>query len=194
MTNFNHQLTQQIAFAYVNVTILGIITLALLYAGIPFFGTVNDLLNAAGAILIAILAWQLYSLVREKYTIVSLLFSIVAWAGTAAIAINSMLVAFGGMGWKEGGMYTAIGFALIGIWLIMTLLTIPSQLFLTTSLVRLGLIAGVAMLFGFIAGPLLGEKLVLSVKPIIWLAYIGAGAGWLMLPVWCWMLSKSLIA
>ena len=192
MTNFNHQLTQQIAFAIVIVTILGIITLALLYAGIPFFGMVNDLLNAVGAILIAILVWQLFPLIREKNGLFSILFSLIAWAGTAAIAINSVLVAFGGMGWKDGGMYTAIGFALIGLWLIAMILTIQPQPFLTVTLVRLGLIAGIAMLFGFLAGPLLAERLDLALKPIGWLAYIGAGGGWLMFPIWCWLLSRSL--
>lgn len=191
MTNFNPQLTKQITFAYVVVTILGIITLSLLYAGIPFFGPVNDLLNAAGAILIAIFVWLLFPLVHEKSNVVSLPFSLVAWAGTAAIAINSVYVAFGRMGWKDGGMYTAIGFALIGIWLIGMLQTIPPQPFLTDTLVRLGNIAGIAMLFGFLAGPLLAERLDLAVKPIVWLAYVGAGAGWLMFPVWCWMLSKN---
>lgn len=192
MTNFNPQFTQQVVFAYVIVTILAIITLSLLYAGIPFFGPVNDILTAVSAVLIAILIWQLFPLIREKNALVGIVFSLIAWAGTAAIAINAVMVAFGGLGWKEGGMYTAVGFALVGIWLIALLFTIPPQPFLTDGLVRLGIIAGVAMLFGFLAGPLMAERLDLAVKPIVWLAYVGAGAGWLMFPVWCWMLSKSL--
>jgi hypothetical protein len=117
---------------------------------------------------------------------------LVAWAGAAAIAVNAVLVAFGQMDWMLGGMYTAIGYALIGIWLLGLLLTLRGDLFFDLGLVRLGLIAGAAMLFGFLAGPLLAGRLEMAFQPLAWIAYIGAGAGWILFPVWCWQLAARL--
>ena len=48
------------------------------------------------------------------------------------------------------------------------------------------------MLLGFLAGPLLAGKLELEFKPLVWLAYAGMGVGWVLFPVWCWLLASRL--
>ena len=171
---------------------LSVLTLILLYAGIPFFGPVNDLITTVAGILIAGLALQFHPLLREEIDGLALLLLLAAWAGAAAVAANSVLVAFGQMHWMVGGMYTAVGYALIGIWLLGLLVTLRGEIFFNPGLVRLGLIAGAAMLFGFLSGPLLAGRLQLDIKPLAWIAYAAAGAGWVMFPIWCWRLAAKL--
>ena len=72
------------------------------------------------------------------------------------------------------------------------LLISKEQPFLTPGLARLGLIAGVCLLFGFLAGPMLPGKLEIAFKPLMWIAYAATGAGWIMFPLWCWRLGVAL--
>ena len=192
MNNFAPQSTQQLAMAIAIAAIALVVTLTLLYAGIPFFGPVNDLITAASGILIIVFVWQFHQILREKSLALAIILMLIAWAGSLFIIGNSILVAFGRMDWKLGGMYTAVGYALIGIWFIGMLLISKEQPFLTPGLARFGLIAGVCLLFGFLAGPLLAEKLNIAFKPLVWIAYAATGVGWIMFPVWCWRLAGSL--
>jgi hypothetical protein len=117
---------------------------------------------------------------------------ILAWVGGLSIFGNSILVAFGVLDWKLGGLYTIVGYALVGIWFIGMQLISKEQMFIVPGLVRFGLIAGGLMLFGFLAGPLLAGKLVIDFRPLVWIAYAAAGAGWIMFPIWCWRLATSI--
>jgi MFS family permease len=192
MSDFNPQLTHQLAIAIAIAAIASVITLILLYAGIPFFGPVNDLINALSAILIVIFMWQFHVILEEKNAALAVLIQLAALVGGVLISGNSVLVAFGEMEWKTGGMYTAIGYALIGLWLVGMLLVLKDQAFLNSGLVTLGLVAGVCLLFGFLAGPLLAEKLTKVFTPVVWIAYVATGAGWILFPIWCWRLAVNL--
>ena len=192
MNDFSPKLTRQISLAIAITAALSVLTLILLYAGIPFFGPVNDLITAVGGILIAGLALQLHPLVRKEIPGLALVPLLIAWAGAALIAVNAVLVAFGQMDWMLGGMYTAFGYALIGIWLLTLLLILRDLPPMDPGLMRLGLVAGIAMLFGFLAGPLLAGRLEMALKPLAWIAYAAAGAGFVMFPIWCWRLAVRL--
>jgi len=72
------------------------------------------------------------------------------------------------------------------------LLTAKGQPFLTSGLVTLGLIAGICLLFGFLAGPLMAKQITIGFQPLVWISYIAAGAGWIMFPIWCWRLAVHL--
>ena len=194
MITFDPQLTGKISSAIVVTAILSIITLALLYSGIPIFGPINDFTNAISGVLIAVMAWQFHSLLRERVAGTAILLLMIVFVGIASIIINSVLVAFGLMGWMTGGMYTAIGYGLIGTWLLVLLKTISSQPFLTPGLIRLGTATGLALLFCLPAAPLmgLGEKLEINLWTII--VFLGAGMGWLLFPLWCWQLGRRLIS
>ncbi|HKJ26312.1 MAG TPA: hypothetical protein VJ965_01625 [Anaerolineales bacterium] len=192
MIGFSPQTTQQLGMAILIATIAAMITLSLLYVGIPFFGPVNDLLTAVISILIAGLVWQFHPVVWEKKPTLAAILLIAALLGVVLMAGNATLVAFGKMGWQLGGMYTAFGFALTGVWLIGMLLTAKGQPFLTSGLVTLGLIAGICLLFGFLAGPLMAKQITIGFQPLVWISYIAAGAGWIMFPIWCWRLAVHL--
>lgn len=191
---FDPQVTGQIAIAIAVATAVSIVTIGLLFSGIAIFGPINDITNAVGGLLSALLAWQFHALPRERAPGTASLLLVVAWASSAAIIINSILVAMGRMHWMTGGMYMAFGFGLMGIWLFALLRLIGPQPFLTPGLVRMGVIAAIVMLFGLLAGPLLttsGENL--AKNPLAWIAYISVAGGWILYPLWCWLVGRQLI-
>lgn len=190
-TTFNPQAVSQIAIAIGVGFIAGIVTLALLYSGLPIFGPINDLTNAFMGLMIVLLVWQFHNLLRDNNLGWSFFLMITAWLGSAAIIINSFLVAFGQVGWKIGGLYTAIGYAMIGIWLLAMHQLIGPQPFLTPGLIRLGIVAAVLMIFGVFAGPFLVNEIPFLKNPLVTFAYSATGAGYLLFPVWCWLVGKG---
>lgn len=190
---YNPIRTGQTAIAIAILAVVSIATLILLYSGLPVFGPINDLTNAVSGLFSALLVWRLYSLLRARAPGWPGLLLSAAWAGCAAIIVNSILVAVGLMHWTTGGMYTAVGYGLLGVWFL-RLNRLPGGLpFLTPGLARLGAIAGVAMLFGLLAGPLLAAGVDFTANPLIGVAYAGAAAGWLLYPLWCWRVGRRLL-
>jgi len=92
---FDPTKTGQIAGAIAITAVVPIITLSQLYAGLPFFGPVNDLTNAVSGLLSALLVWQLHAILKERSPAAATLLLLLAWAGATAVIINSVLVAFG---------------------------------------------------------------------------------------------------
>jgi len=194
MTTMNYRTIAQTAIAIAITAVISIITLTLLYSGLPFFGPVNDLTNAVGGMLSALLVWQFHALLRERAPNAAIFLLLAAWVGSAAIIINSVLVAFGQMHWMTGGMYTVIGYSLIGIWLLALHLKFGQQEFLPSGILKLGTIAAIAMLLGLLAGPLLASGISFTENPLVSVSYVGAAAGWLLYPVWCWLVGKRLLS
>jgi len=190
----NYRTIAQTAIAIAITAVISIITLTLLYSGLPFFGPVNDLTNAVGGMLSALLVWQFHALLRERTPNAAIFLLLAAWVGSAAIIINSVLVAFGQMHWMTGGMYTVIGYSLIGIWLLALHLKFGQQEFLPSGILKLGTIAAIAMLLGLLAGPLLASGISFTENPLVSVSYVGAAAGWLLYPVWCWLVGKRLLS
>jgi|GEM_PF-5418651 len=56
--------------------------------------------------------------------------------------------------------------------------------------VGLTIVAAQGRLYGLAAGPLLASGTSLTADPLVWVAYVGAGAGWLLYPVWCWLAGR----
>ena len=192
--NFNPAIAGKIGIAIGILAVISIITLGLLYSGFPFFGPINDITNAIGGLLSALFVWQFHALLRQRAPGAALFLLLVAWAGATAIIINSMLVAVGRMHWMTGGMYTAIGFGLLGVWLFAMLSRIGPQPVLSPGILRLGKIAAIFMWVGLLAGPLLAFRADLNKNPLVWIAYAGAAAGWLLYPLWCWLVGRALMS
>ena len=183
-------LTPQLLVGIAVGAFASVVTLALLYAGLPVFGPVNDLINAVVGFVIALLAWQFFA--AQPKSLPSVAGLLLCWAGVALIIGNSVWVAFGRMDWKVGGMYTGIGYGLIGGWLLITLLFSSLAREFPPALWWSGLVIGIALVFGLAAGPLLAERLSIKIQPLVWVAYGMTTLGWLGFPVWCWMLSRTL--
>ena len=193
MQTLNTQPIAQLAIAIVIAALLSIVTLILLYAGIPFFGPINDVINALSGLLIAAFVWQFHAAFQTRFPGLAILLLVIAWAGVAAIVVNSLLVASGRMGWMTGGMYTAIAYGLIGEWLLALQFSFGGQVLLPPGLVRLGVLTGIALLLGLAAGPLLASGVAFLKNPLAALSYLGAVAGWLLFPLWCWLLGQRLL-
>lgn len=170
--------------------VVSIITLTLLYSGMPFFGPVNDLTNAVTGVLYFILALQIDPLLRAQSTLKASLMLLAALAAMLLTSTNSVLVAFGQMGWQTGALYTAIGLGFLGIWLIGVQRSGVLIEYQSTGLRKLGIAAGYAMLVGFAAGPLFTGWTVSN--SLIYVSYIGAAAGWLLFPIWAFILGRRI--
>lgn len=79
-----------------------------------------------------------------------------------------------------GGMYAAIGYGLLGIWLLALHRLSGAHPFLTPGIARLGTLVAIAMLFGLLAS---GVSYTMNLLASV--AYLGSAAGWLLYPVWC---------
>ena len=183
-------LTPQLLVAIAVGALVSVVTLTLLYAGLPFFGPVNDLTNAVIGLVIALLARQFFAALPKSLPSVAGL--LLCWAGAALIIGNSVLVAFGRMDWKVGGMYTGMGYGLIGAWLLLTLLFSRLTRQFPPALWWLGVAIGIALLFGLVAGPLLAGRLSIKIQPLVWVVYAMTALGWIGFPIWSWMLSRML--
>ena len=192
--SFNSHVTGQLAVSITIMALISIITLAIFYAGIPIFGPINDIITAVGGLLCALLAWRFHPILHKQVPGISALLLLLAWGGSAAIIINSVLVAFGRMHWMTGGMYTAIGYGLLGIWLIALHRVIGAQPFLSPGIMRFGTFAAIAMLFGLAAGPLLASGVTFTKNLLVSLSYLGAATGWLLFPIWCWLVGRGLLS
>ena len=193
MAAFNYNSTGRVAIAVAVSALLGILTLSLMYAGLAFFGPVNDLINAGFALLSAILAWQFNPLMQEHAPNSARYYLLVAWAGAAANIINSVLVAFGQMDWMTGAMYSGIGYGLFGMWLLALNRMVTPQLFGSPALSRLGVITAAGMLLGLLAGPMLAMQVNLAQNPLVTVIFVGTGAGYLLYPLWTWFLGRRLL-
>ena len=171
-------------------TLASVVTLILLYSGLPFFGPVNDLTNAVIGLMIALLAWQFFAALPKSLPSVAGL--LLCWAGAVLIIWNSVLVAFGRMDWKVGGMYTGIGYGLVGAWLLLTLLFSSLARGFPPALWWSGLAIGIALVFGLVTGLLLAGKLSIKIQPLVWVLYAVTAVGWFGFPIWCWVLSRTL--
>jgi hypothetical protein len=180
-----------VLYGIVMCAVLSVVTLVLLYSGLPLFGPVNDMINAASGVFIMVLVWQLFN-TQVTWSMLNVVAVLVAWIGALLVLGNSTLVAMGQMDWKLGGMFTSIGYACLGIWLLMLVLSSNQPAILPVTLKWATLLLGMSLLSGFLAGPLLAEKISLEIKAITWLAYALNGMGWLGFPVWCWFFAQNL--
>lgn len=185
------------AAAIAFTTAVAILALIALFSGVSIFGPINDLANAVVGLLAAILAWQFTALLSEHSPGLAILFLLAAWTGSAAIISNSILVAFGRMDWMAGSLYTALGYGLLGVWLLALVRLGGPQDFLTPGMVKLGTITAAGMLTGLLALPLLITNLggLTGAKNLLaGISYLGILAGYSLFPVWCWRIDRILAA
>lgn len=148
------------------------------------FGKLNDVANAAVGILSAVLAWQVEQIApSSKYGRFGLA---CAALGAVAMTTGSVLVIFEVTGWFLAGLVSAVGAALIGLWLLAAngLGTVPA---VPLAVVRLGTVTGGVMLLGLLAIPaVLGG--VDDWEAAAWYVNL-AQVSWLgtyaLYPIWC---------
>jgi len=173
-----------LALAVAVVTLVGLALLILMWVfrSGPL-GILNDICNGAGALLSVGLALALYKQHQGPSQQLALPALIAVIVGALIAIVGSALVMSGTTGFFLAGMYTATGYALIGLWLLAFNygnLGHPGP-------VTLGLITGVVMALGLAAIPsiFMGIDAFKDAAWHTWLGQVGF-AGWAILyPIWC---------
>ena len=184
-----------IAIATGIVGLLGLVFIVLFFTVGQPFGTLNDICIGLTAILSMVLVWMLYPGQNAQSSLLSKIMLGLALLGMLVVVIGSVLVISGARGWFLAGLYMAVGYALIGLWLLgLNYAALGSNPW-SHSLVIFGLVIGVIMALGLAAVPGMFNGID-SQESASWLINIGqAGAlGWLVLyPIWCILVGRSLL-
>jgi hypothetical protein len=185
-----------LAIAIGGVTLIGIVSIILFFTFGGVFGPLNDLCNGVEAILTAVLAWRMYPWLRSHSQRLSLFTLVAAWAGAFIASIGSALVILGFTGWYLAALYTMVGYALVGLWLLSVNYAALQSFSWPRRLAQLGLATGVFMTVGFLAGPgIVGGVDAVDAAP--WFVNVGqlGGLGWFLLyPIWCLWLGRLLLS
>lgn len=191
--SFSSEAIGWVAFATGVIGIFSMIFIALFYTVGNPFGTLNDIFNALMAISSGILAWMLYAGSKNGLTLLNQALLILAQIGALIAIVGSVLVIFKYTGWVLAGLYTATGYAMIGLWVIRLNYAARGGGLMPGGMSTFGLVLGVVMLLGFAAVPGLikGADSVEAMSPVINGIWQAASLGWLFLyPIWCFWLGR----
>ena len=174
--------------------IFGLLALVLLILfftiGGPF-GTLNDICNGITGILSGVLAWSLSNRFQTRLT-----FFILSVFGALAVALGSVLVILDITGWYLAGLFTSMGYALIGLWLLALNYLIRQIYPWPHRLVNWGLISGAIMALGLLTIPAIISRIDAWELGPWYVNYIGqlGSIGYLLLyPLWCILVGRSLL-
>lgn len=178
------------------VMLTGLVSIGLMVIAGGVFGPLNDLCNAVGAALSAVLAWRLHPWHRAGSPRQAGVALAAASAGAPVAVAGSVLVLTGRTGWYLAGLYTTGGYAAIGIWLLALNLSALRRGAWPRQTAWLGVVTGILMLAGFLAVPgILNGVDSPEDAPLMVNAGLGGALGWLVLyPIWSLSLSRALLA
>ena len=175
--------------------IFALVFITMMYTVNMIFGPINDVMNSIVAILSAVLAWMLYAQHHSKSPMLSQVTLMLAVIGAVVMVIGSVLVLFKFTGWILAGMYTGVGSALIGVWLMAFSYSMLKDGLLPNNLVIFGLFTGVVMAFGLFALPGIFAGID-NLESVPWylLAVLPSGLGiYLTYPIWCIWFGRVLL-
>jgi hypothetical protein len=146
------------------------------------FGTINDIGNAATAVLSGALAWRLRDLVSGRARGLALS---VALVGAAISVAGSALVISGATGFFFAGLVSSVGFAGIGAWLVIVSRSEATAAW-PGGLRRLGAVAGGLMALGVVTAPGIILRLddMASAPGWIWVGFLGWLGTFVVYPAW----------
>lgn len=187
----NQHTTGRLATAVAYVGAFNALSIVLMYAGVPIFGPLNDLGVAGAAVLQAILAWRLGPIVGVRFPSVGL---IAATVGAAVAGVGSGLVLSGASDWFVAGAVTTLGYAILGIWVIVANGRARPSKAWPAAVATFGIQIGAVMCLGFLALLAVPGSVgsPTSAPWFVWAAYAN-GVGWfILLPVWNFRLGRYL--
>lgn len=187
--------TAAVSFATALVCILAIILIVLFFLRGGLFGTLNDIANALVGLGSGFLAWMLFTQFPPGSRVLGLLAFAVAVLGAGVVVLGTELVIFHITSWVLAGWYTAVGNALIGIWLAAFSYFAQREMTLPGGLASFGLVTGLLMAVGFIAllGILLRTDSMASMPWILNLSYVGFFGTYILFPIWAIWLGGNLL-
>jgi hypothetical protein len=145
------------------------------------FGTINDLGNAAIAVLSGALAWRVRNELSGSVRVGGLS---AALAGASVAAIGSGLVLSGSTGFLLAGLVSSLGFAGIGTWLL--LLSQGAGASWPGTMRALATAAGALMLLGVVGTPGIALRIddMATAPGWVWLALLGWLGIYVAYPAW----------
>jgi hypothetical protein len=175
--------------------ILAVIAITLMSTVNMSFGTVNDIFNGIIGISSAVLAWMLYAEFHTKSPLMSQIALALAVIGAIFTIIGSVLVIKGFTGFVLAGWYSAIGFALIGLWLVAFCYSMQSGDALPHNLIIFGLVAGAFMAVGLIGIPgiFAGIDSMESMPWYLYIAFFGWLGTYILYPIWTIWLGRNFL-
>ena len=168
--------------------LLAVAALVLLFiAGGPF-GTVNDILNAVIGLASAVLAIVVHRAFGGSALVTGL-----AVAGALVTVLGSWLVLSGTTGFQFAGFVSGIGFALIGAWLLASILSGAFGASMPDLVSRVGMVAGAVMVVGAIAVVGVAMRIDSAADTPWWLWFYGVGwlGTYVLYPAWCLLLARA---
>ena len=173
---------------------LAALFLLLMYTVEPRFGKLNDIFNAILGIASGILAWMLYPQHRARSLLLSQLALVLALVGLIFTVIGSVLIIYDYTGYVLAGFYTAVGNALIGLWLAAFCYSMRGGNTFPHNLLRFGLVVGAIMALGVLSsiGILAGIDSMESLPWYLLLGFFGFIGTYVLYPIWTMWLGRSI--
>jgi hypothetical protein len=168
------------------VTFISVASLALFFAVGKPFGAINDWTIG----LVGVLSGLLAAMIRSRGVAGSpgpgVVSTGVAVVGAAIVVAGSALVISQTTGFLLAGLVESLGFALIGLWLIVLNWSTGSVSGWSRQLRNLGLAAGIVMALGIIVTPgiAMGVDNADTAPGWIWLGFVGWLGIFFLYPVW----------
>lgn len=176
------------------VAILAVICLILMYTVNQSFGKVNDVLNIFIGVASVTLALMLYAEHHAKSPLLSQFALAFAVVGVIFTILGSILIIFGFTDFVLAGWYSSIGFALIGIWLIIFCYSFLNINVLPHNLIIFGIVSGAFMAVGLfgIPGIIRGIDSMESMPWYLYVAFFGWLGTYILYPIWAIWLGRFL--
>lgn len=177
--------------------LLGLTFIILLFTVGQPFGTLNDICNSLTAVLSVVLVRMLYPRLLEQSRLLSQVTLIIAILGTVLAVVGSYLAISGVKGWYMSGLYTALGYAMIGLWLLGLTYRAMQDHSLPQGLAIFGFITAVILALGLVAIPGIFRGIDyntydLTVFNAVWWT---SSLGYLTIyPIWCILVGRLLLS
>ncbi len=184
----------RLAFAIAIILFLALVFITLFFAIGQPFGSLNDVSIGLGAVLSAALAWRFYPTHRTYAPRASMFGLIAACIGVVFTVVGMVFVISGITGYVLSGWYTEVGYALIGLWLLLLCDSARRAQWLPRGEAIFGMVIGVLLLVGFLAIPGILAA-VDSMDQLIWylatsqISFLGI---FILFPAWCFRLARFL--
>ena len=178
------------------LVILAAIFLILTYSVSISFGAVNDVLNFVFGISSAVLASMLYAEQRVQFPWISFIALIFAIIGAIFSIVGSVLILYGFTDFFLAGLYSALGNALIGLWLMAFCYFMQHTDMFPRRLFLFGFVVGAFMALGLIGVPGILAKIdsMESMPRYLYLALLGWLGTYVLYPIWTIWLGRNLLS
>jgi len=168
------------------VAMTSVTSLAAFFAVGGPFGAINDWTVGILGLLTGLLAFGLSRRDRRTRWVPEDVSTVIAIAGSAVVVVGSALVISDTTGFLLAGLVESLGFALIGVWLIVLSRSLRAAKLWPRRLSGLGILAGVVMATGFAAAPGIAMRLddMESAPGWVWFGFLDWLGIFFLFPLW----------